>query len=71
MISSSDSMNTLEYKDHFVIVPNSIFINWDKKMYLKKIKVEKIVLKTSLIIVNKMKIFNSKSVKKIIKNILQ
>ena len=38
MISSSDSMNTLEYKDHFVIVPNSIFINWDKKMYLKKNK---------------------------------
>ena len=38
MISSSDSLNTLEYKDHFVVVPNSTFINWNKKMYLKKNK---------------------------------
>ena len=38
MISSSDAINTLEYKNHFVIVPNSMFINWNKNMYLRRNK---------------------------------
>lgn len=36
MISASDSLNTIEYSKHFVIVPNSIFLNWNKKSYMKK-----------------------------------
>mgnify|MGYP001258966824 FL=1 len=38
MISASDSLNTIEYSKHFVIVPNSIFLNWNKKSYIKKKK---------------------------------
>ena len=35
MISQNDAQNTIEYKNYFVITPNSQFINWDKKKYLK------------------------------------
>lgn len=38
MISVSDSLNTIEYSKYFVIVPNSIFLNWNKKNYFKKNK---------------------------------
>ena len=38
MISISDSINTLEYKDYFVIFPNSKFIDWGITDYLKKNK---------------------------------
>ena len=38
MISQNDAINSIEYKDHFVITPNSKFINWDKKKYLKYFK---------------------------------
>ena len=34
----NDAINSIEYKDHFVITPNSKFINWDKKKYLKYFK---------------------------------
>ena len=36
MISKNDSMNTVELKDRYVIVPNSIYLNWGKSDYLKK-----------------------------------
>ena len=35
MISQNDAVNSIEYKDYFVIAPNFQFINWDKKKYLK------------------------------------
>ena len=35
MISQHDSINTIEYNKYFVIAPNSKFINWDKKKYMK------------------------------------
>ena len=35
MISQSESINTIEFRDHFVIIPNSEFIGWNKKKYLK------------------------------------
>lgn len=38
MISVSDSLNTIEYSKYFVIVPNSIYLNWNKKNYFKKNK---------------------------------
>ena len=36
MISVNDSLNTIELKDRYVIVPNSRYINWGKSDYLKK-----------------------------------
>lgn len=42
MISESDAINTVQFKDHFVITPNSQFIEWDIKKYLKKNKSGKI-----------------------------
>ena len=38
MISNSDSINTIEYNNHFVIASSSQFINWDKKKYMKSNK---------------------------------
>ncbi len=38
MISADDAINTLEFKDYFVIVPKSKFLNWNKKEYLTKQK---------------------------------
>ena len=35
MISIDDAKNTLEFKDYFVIVPKSKFLNWNKKVYEK------------------------------------
>ena len=35
MISQHDSINTIEYNKYFVIAPNSKFINWGKKEYMK------------------------------------
>ena len=40
MISLSESINTLEYKDHFIVTPNSEYISWSKDQY-KKNMVEK------------------------------
>ena len=38
MISIDDAKNTLEFKDYFVIVPKSKFLNWNKKKYMKSHK---------------------------------
>ena len=35
MISNNEALNTIEYKNYFVIVPNSEFLNWGKKKYMK------------------------------------
>ena len=35
MITSTDSINTIEFKDYYMIVPNSKYIVWDKKKFLK------------------------------------
>ena len=35
MISTSDAVNTIEYKKYFVITPYSKFISWNKKKYMK------------------------------------
>ena len=42
MISSSDAINTLEFKNYYAILPNSKFLAWDKEKYLKKNKFGKI-----------------------------
>ena len=38
MISLDESNNSIEFKDYFVIVPNSKFLKWDKKKYISKHK---------------------------------
>jgi UDP-N-acetylglucosamine 4,6-dehydratase len=38
MISISESFNSISYKDHFVIAPNSEYLHWNKNQYLKKFK---------------------------------
>ena len=35
MISTSDAVNTIEYKKYFIITPYSKFIGWNKKKYMK------------------------------------
>ena len=35
MISSSDSLNSLEFKDYYIIVPKSEFANWNVKKYTR------------------------------------
>jgi len=35
MISKNDSINTIEYNNHFIVTSSSQFINWDKKKYMK------------------------------------
>ena len=42
MISSSEALNTLEFKNYFVIIPNSEFLDWGKKQYMQKNKNGKI-----------------------------
>ncbi len=36
MISKSESLNTISFKNHFVVAPNSAYLHWDKKKYFKK-----------------------------------
>ena len=38
MISVNDSINTLEYKDYFVILPESKYLQWNKNDYKKRSK---------------------------------
>ena len=38
MISIDESTNTIEFKNYFVIAPNSKFLNWNKKKYILKNK---------------------------------
>ena len=38
MISKSDAVNTINFKNYFVIAPNSKFIDWNKNKYLKQNK---------------------------------
>ena len=35
MVSQNDAINLVEFKNFYVITPNSKFIKWDKKKYLK------------------------------------
>ena len=35
LISTSDAVNTIEYKKYFIITPYSKFIGWNKKKYMK------------------------------------
>ena len=42
MISSSEALNTIEFKNYFVIVPNSEFLDWGKTQYMQKNKNGKI-----------------------------
>ena len=35
MISNSEALNVIEYKNHFVLIPNSEFLGWDKKKYMQ------------------------------------
>ena len=40
MITESDSINTIEFKDHYMIVSDSEFNKFNKKFFLKKNKVK-------------------------------
>ena len=42
MISSSEALNTIEFKNYFVIAPNSEFLDWGKTQYMQKNKNGKI-----------------------------
>ena len=33
MISKSESLNTISFKNHFVVAPNSAYLHWDKKIF--------------------------------------
>ena len=35
MIPVGEALNTLEYKNYFVLVPNSEFLSWNKKKYMQ------------------------------------
>ena len=35
MISQNESINAIEFRDYYVIIPNSEFIGWNKKKYLQ------------------------------------
>mgnify|MGYP006081660845 CR=1 FL=1 len=41
MITSSDSINTLEFKSFYVITPNSEYFKWNKKKFLKTLRDKK------------------------------
>ena len=41
MISDSDSQNTVEYKNHYIILPNSDIHQENRKFYQKQIKLKK------------------------------
>ncbi len=36
LITKSDSPNVVEFKNYYIILPNSQFLDWNKKTYLKK-----------------------------------
>jgi len=36
MITSTDSLNTVEFNDYYAITPNSQYISWDKEKFLKE-----------------------------------
>ena len=38
MITETDSLKTIEFKKYFVILPDSQFVNWEYKKYIKKNK---------------------------------
>ena len=38
MISKSESMNTISFKNYFVVTPNSEYLHWNKKKYFQKFK---------------------------------
>ena len=35
MISNSEALNVIEYKNHFVLIPHSEFLSWNKKKYMQ------------------------------------
>ena len=44
MISTNESLNAIEFKNYFAIIPKSEFMSWDKKKYMKKHKNGKICI---------------------------
>jgi len=36
MITLDDAMNTVEFSDYFVITPNSNYLSWDRKRFLRE-----------------------------------
>ncbi len=67
MISINDAHNTLEYKNGYIICPNSEFMNWDVKKYKKKIK-GKTCAENFSYSSNKNKFLTIKQLNKILKN---
>ena len=41
MITETDSLNAAEFKNYFVILPDSKYIIWNRKKYLNKNKKDK------------------------------
>ena len=70
MISTNESLNTVEFKNYFAIIPKSDFINWDKKKYLKSHKAGKISKNSfSYNSQTNLKFLSIPEIKKLIKNL--
>ena len=48
LITQNDSHNVLEFEKHYVILPNSKFISWNKRSYFKKVLVKKFPKKVQI-----------------------
>ena len=70
MISSSDSLNSLEFKDYYVIVPKSEFVNWNVKKYIsinKEKKFKKLIEGFTYSSLNNSSYLNIKDLKLLVK----
>ena len=41
MITSSDSINTFEFNNFYLVAPNSEYFNWSKKRFIRNLKNKK------------------------------
>lgn len=67
MISSSESFNTIEYKNLFIICPTSEYIAWNKKTFLQKNKAKSFIENTSYNSYDNKRYLNLKEIKRILK----
>lgn len=71
LISVHESMNTIEYKKHFVITSTAEFFYWNKKNYMKKFKGKKCNINFSYNSDNNKEKLSVNSLKKIVKKELK
>jgi FlaA1/EpsC-like NDP-sugar epimerase len=71
MITEADSLFTVEGKDFYIILPNSEYLNWDKKDYIKmnkKYKLKEIKESFSYNSKNNQHYLSVNNIKKLLKN---